>query len=665
MIPRKSGNASNAKLSIVNLLPSEKTYNVAKITSKQRTFGAGVTVEAVNLGVAGGKSRDRLYIAKDTDTVALQYPTDKKDGILSPWPSWLLPWLNNRLMGKNGSRDTDNCTVILPPQVLTPEGDLRRDEYDFGSAVMFGWQFRPVLGADYVASNVRTAFAQLALPTDMDAEVAPDLDVYVQTRWRAYSPSRQITGPSYQPTCQWKQLDNGITIYNPIRVKNVEVADGGGGILRIRAEGDLLSSSLNVRSGSTLIPPQFFDGKRLELFANAVDILHNGDLELLNEDGTETPLLVRSQDQKECQLRDAMVVAIPRPDGTSLVKATISRGGDYDPSPVDEGGDGPADYKILIGSDVYGLQDTPFLDQPNCATNADNGEVDCPYSFTAQTSALKAAQTFLVRDIAWDPSGKRGTIQFAPSFTSIASISSIDSTATDGSAGKCGETKNGRTNPPCWYEVKGSSFNRISLFHPNGCTPLPCYSGTLSVFKDSELASFEPLPVVVANTQNKTATTTLLVIDDTNVRIADSSSDKLTTLHFIWHQDPQVAPVEWPLTLKKASAATITSDPPFLHVADSRAVKFSGQDFTGFQSATFDGTVPVLKAASSETNPDKNGDKNSLTLQIPSAVTAKSGYKEIIAVITTPAAKANGAQDPKSPKSSTKIIRLPILVVAK
>ncbi len=136
---------------------------------------------------------------------------------------------------------------------------------------MFGWQFRPVLGAEYVESNVRNVFAQLALPQDQSSDEDPQVDVFVQTRWRTYNSATQVTGPSFGRTCQWTHLDNSIVIANPLKVKNVQVDDTGNGVLRFRAEGDLLSSSFNVRNGPSIIPPQYFDGNRIEFFANAID----------------------------------------------------------------------------------------------------------------------------------------------------------------------------------------------------------------------------------------------------------------------------------------------------------------------------------------------------------------------------------------------------------
>ena len=78
-------------VSIVTLLPSQKTYNVAKVTNKQHSFGGAAVIEQVaSVGVSGGKTKDRLYLAKDTDTVALQYDHPKVKPLRSPFPEQAL-----------------------------------------------------------------------------------------------------------------------------------------------------------------------------------------------------------------------------------------------------------------------------------------------------------------------------------------------------------------------------------------------------------------------------------------------------------------------------------------------------------------------------------------------------------------------------------------------
>ena len=106
---------------------------------------------------------------------------------------------------------------------------------DLSNAVVFGWQFRPVLGADYVKGGMRQVFAQLSLPVSVSEAFVPT--VFVQTRWRAYDPKKQVVGMVYRNTCTVRQDTGGISLLNPIYVRNVTVTDVGNGIAKLRAKG--------------------------------------------------------------------------------------------------------------------------------------------------------------------------------------------------------------------------------------------------------------------------------------------------------------------------------------------------------------------------------------------------------------------------------------------
>jgi len=685
MIPRKVAGLPNANMDIVNLLPSEKTYNVAKITSKQKSFGAGVVIEAVSLGIAVGKSRDRLYIAKDTDTVALQYPTTKLEGILAPWPSRLGPAVHNFVMRKSGELDTDESCTSLPPHEVFQNGNVASGKldtarYDFPDAVMFGWQFRPVLGADYVASNVRNVFAQIALPTEESSQSAPLLDVFVQTRWRQYSPNAQVTGPSYSTTCQWKIIENSITIDNPIKVKDVTVTDTGGGILRFRAQGDLLSSSFIVRNGSAFIPPTFFDGRQIEFFENAADVLHGGDIELVGEDGSETPVVIPTESQEACSITDSELTAIPRPDGSAVVLASVTRGDRYLAEPTVASNDGVPEYKVMIGSDVYGLQETPFLGDPAC----DDIFHSCAYQFEAQFAPLHAARNYLVRDLAWDTEGNRGTINFAPAFNSITALpagsaaTKIDSdndcslsythaTKTEpkkkgdavagagpaGPADSNGVTTTITIQPKCtWYEVKGTDFMQIAtradFIASSGNYP------RLLAYQDNGL----PVPLVLDHWPPVVgagdAGANLRVVDANTLRVRfsgappkpsdgsapasapDKSASK--TIHLLWRENANTDPIDWPLKVTSSAGtesasltAKFTADPSVLFVSDSRTVKFTSSSPVGcFTSAQFEGGANLLQTAPPDGAGSSGPSTTSFTLQIPGTITATPGYKEIV-----------------------------------
>jgi hypothetical protein len=184
-------------VSIVNLLPAEKTYNVAKITSHQDAFGAGVAIAPVSVGVAAGRSRDRLYLVKDTDTLALQYPPPipTLQTIKRPFPQYA----HDKYKGTAdliGWDELGNCHDPGEP------GEPAPNELHIGpNATLFGWQFRPVLGEQYVRGGQRQVFAQLAMPPGMTIQ-SDSFKMYIQTRWRAYDPKRQVVGAIYTSKLQ-------------------------------------------------------------------------------------------------------------------------------------------------------------------------------------------------------------------------------------------------------------------------------------------------------------------------------------------------------------------------------------------------------------------------------------------------------------------------------
>jgi hypothetical protein len=78
-------------ISIMTLLPTEKTYNVAKITSHQKSFGAGVAVEAVSVGANTGRSKDRVALADRGGRLSLQWMSEYATEMLTgnSWPTSL------------------------------------------------------------------------------------------------------------------------------------------------------------------------------------------------------------------------------------------------------------------------------------------------------------------------------------------------------------------------------------------------------------------------------------------------------------------------------------------------------------------------------------------------------------------------------------------------
>ena len=127
-----------------------------------------MSVAPVSVGVNAGKSKDRLYLAKDTDTLALQYVppvplTSSKSlkEISRPFPQHAHDTYKGLvdLMGANELADCGN-----PGEKGEPGSEPGQELIIGTNTTVFGWQFRPVLGEEYVRGGQRQVFAQLALP---------------------------------------------------------------------------------------------------------------------------------------------------------------------------------------------------------------------------------------------------------------------------------------------------------------------------------------------------------------------------------------------------------------------------------------------------------------------------------------------------------------------
>ena len=622
ILPRRQvGYFTPPKVSIVNLLPSEKTYNVAKVTSHQNSFGAGVAVEAVNIGAAGGKTKNRLYLAKDTDTVALQFPVGlPPDG--SPHPSPAVPEeIRSGLEEASKWQEVGGCPA-LPNAASFLEGELSSSNtnagvtdgtvsnlFDFQSSVMFGWQFRPVLGSSDVASNMRVVFAQLALPAGVQSDFEPA--VFIQTSWREYDSKRQIVGPAFTSSCSWRRLNEAVAIVAPIKIKDLDVTDVGGGILRVRGAGQFFAAGVSVRSGATSTPIQQFDGQRIEYFANAKDILQNGDLTLVSESGTAIPFAIPWSDDKACRLYGPTLTAHPQPDGTSLVSLTFDREPDYDVQ-----ADGPQHPLVMIGTDVYGLKEKPFLDDSSCRKLPTG--THCTFSFAAPSDSLHGAHTFLVRDLAWDSRGSLGTIQFDPAFSGLAPMAKKDTTsaAPPGGAGAPpapaagGAPTPAASGVPAWFELTGSDLWQLHSFYVSGISACRDDGSCLYAYDDDGL----PLPL---NPR------TFRVVSDT---VAGIKLLPIATLHLAWQPSGGQKPVLWELKPKTDdSKPKLVADTPVLYVADSRLVTFSGIDLSKVTAVTFEGNTLVSKI-----------NKKDLQVVVTTLVTAKPGHKELQAVQPDP-----------------------------
>jgi hypothetical protein len=582
-------------VSIMTLLPSEKTYNVAKITSHQNSFGAGVTVEPVSAGVNTGKSKDRLYLAKDTDTIALQYPGPEVSQYhRAPLPFWHKA--HDDIVGTINLNPFDPCEPLFAPTK---------------GAVVFGWQFRPVLGAAYVKGGQRQVFAQLALPAGLNDIYVPT--VYVQTRWRAYDSSRQVVGPVYKYGCSVDTDRSGIELLNPLLVREMNVTDIGNGQVRLTAKGTFFASGMTVRSGLTNVTPTAFDGTNVETFASVHDVLQTGDLSLVSQNGVKQPFAIVTDPRKisQCGITEADMVAVPRPDGNAHVHLHMKLGSAYT---LTDDSDGLPQPFVLIGSQVYGVQENPFVRSPGCRTvSGGSSGADCDFVFLAPTSSLRNAQSFLVQDIAWDSLKKRGTIDFAPAFDKLA-ITSTYPTDDPFDPNKTTPATKAKGTDQTFFTVSGFDFGKLDT--TDSCNDsLKQYCLRWFVGKDSE----SPPSFTIAS-QN--LATFLFSLKDVG---------KATTVRFQVVDKPLVGarvgpdlPVEWDLPVPKADASTAKPavSPAYLYKGDSQTVTVSGGglDFSYVRDVLFEKTMVFQ-------SPPKP-DSSELKFLVSTDVTKSPGRKE-------------------------------------
>ena len=124
-------------LSLVSLMPQEKTYNAAALSSKSNAFGGAAVVSAFQVGFSARKRGQIFYLYRDTDTLSYERMTGKPNELV------------------------------------------------------FGWMFRPVLGRRSISPGLRQMFSIVALPKEdcMNKEkvsCSANLKTSVRSFWKKY-----------------------------------------------------------------------------------------------------------------------------------------------------------------------------------------------------------------------------------------------------------------------------------------------------------------------------------------------------------------------------------------------------------------------------------------------------------------------------------------------
>ncbi len=235
------GNGGEKPLVTV-LIPQEKTYNVAAISDKSTSIGGGIATQLIGVSGSFLRGRKTFYMAQDQDTVAMSFgPEDKK-------------------------------------------------------RIGFLWQFRPVLGRQYVQSERKTVFVQLAFPTTFDAGVGEIGTLHVRSYWREYDSKKGVLGKIIPGSLSKDQTVWDIPNYKmkdsgPVEFNHTNLVNLGDGQMMVNLPGRFLPGTY-VRIGN-VVPPITNEYFQLRFVASIADIVTKG-VVLVAPDGTEDkPLAIR------------------------------------------------------------------------------------------------------------------------------------------------------------------------------------------------------------------------------------------------------------------------------------------------------------------------------------------------------------------------------------
>jgi hypothetical protein len=263
VVPPAPVAAPPARISLVALMPQEKTYNAESLSSNERSIEGSAVAKVLTLGFSGKRGARQLFIHRDSDTVAFERHLDTPPVLL------------------------DNATV-------------------------FGWEFRPVLGRRTVSPGTRQMLAVVSLP-ERDGDPAAEFSLEVRTcsYWRRYDRRRQTSTLNWswlpwrvnragavQSATQELQVPNTAKVQSALapKIDDIKWVNSGGGKASIVVTGSNFFSGTKVVIGGTTHREE--DGtltlksdQALE-FETTLDALATGDAMLSGRFGPAFQLVV-------------------------------------------------------------------------------------------------------------------------------------------------------------------------------------------------------------------------------------------------------------------------------------------------------------------------------------------------------------------------------------
>jgi hypothetical protein len=414
---------------IVNILPTERSYNTVVLTSSASTFGLGALIGTVSVGGSFGFGKQTQFIVAQQDTLALQ-----KDGPAR--------------CANTGHRESQ------PDSVVNAASSLACDPDSLG--VSFVWQFRPVLGQHFVRAGLRRMYVQLAIPYARRPYPNYGGIVEIKTRWRPFDNKSGVLTNS--PSNTNEHLETRAVFGHPFigpLLSDVSVRDLGSGNLLVMVQGDYLIGA-SVLVGSTYLnsaSPGFVTSYNALQFTTTAQALAQTGASVVASGGVVTPIEAASlckwldelgecyrvqEDSRADRFQINRVDVEPVSDSSSLVRVELNGpldlpnyayrhyrrqgndvvGGSNDRKPDSNGekltGDDFPNLNrlpvvVTAGGKTYGFSDQPFQAVVNKTSSH-----SAVLSFIVSNDSLNASPELTVRRLFGDPASDSRPVDFIP-----------------------------------------------------------------------------------------------------------------------------------------------------------------------------------------------------------------------------------------------------------
>lgn len=474
---------------LINILPSETSYNTVGISSKSATLGLGAVIGTVNAGVSGGVGRQTQYLLAEQDTVALE----------------------------------ESGPNVCKPDSLRSEDGVQCVANSRG--VAFKWQFRPVLGEHAVRAGKRWLYVQLAIPYARRPYPKYGGVVEIRTRWLPFDSSRGLIkrGPAVEEEKSVRAVF-GHPFMSPV-ISTVDVKDLGGGSVLVIVSGSYLIGA-TVRVGATVFnasSPGFLTSYNSLQFTTTAQALAQSGAVITSSSGVDTPITANSLckaadpfgecyrkpvDSRSARFKISRITIDPVSDSTSQVRVVLSgelKLSDYryyryfrqqgdvvgtsdDRKPamavraleaeaVDRINSAP--IVAYAGGKAYGFSDLPlqYLDPEKDSVDESSRVI----AFIAANDSLNTSPQLKVQRLFGDPQSDSAVVSFVPpNALSLSPIPPPDKVAsgaatdkkTGGSSGPPANTKGCDQNAnTCEYTLSGALVDQACLYQAGVAAP--------------------------------------------------------------------------------------------------------------------------------------------------------------------------------------------------